>query len=76
MAGLAGRVAARLGRPVAVHRATGSVVEVEGETHLIPLFVTEALLLDRLLTPGVSADPPLGAALADIVAARHRAALT
>ncbi|MDO5670080.1 MAG: CbiX/SirB N-terminal domain-containing protein [Corynebacterium sp.] len=71
---LAQRVAARLGRQVGVRRATGDVTY--GETHLIPLFVTEALLLDRLLTPGVSADPPLGAALADIVAARYRAALT
>lgn len=72
VATLAGLLAARLGRAVAVRRATGKQAgaSISRDHHLIPLFVTHALLLDRLLTSGVSADPPLGTALAGIVADR------
>lgn len=78
VADLAELLAARLGRAVAVRRATGGEkgASISGASHLIPLFVTHALLLDRLLESGAAADPPLGKALTDIVAARYRAALT
>lgn len=73
VATLADRLAARLGRAVAVRRATGerTGASISGDHHLIPLFVTHALLLDHLLTSGASADPPLTAALAGIVADRY-----
>lgn len=76
---LADLLAARLGRDVGVARATGGgVASISDGAHLIPLFVTDALLLDRLRTarPRVTADPPLTDALRDVVAARYRAALT
>lgn len=75
---LADLLAARLGRDVAVARATGGVASISGGAHLIPLFVTDALLLDRLRAaqPRATADPPLTDALRDVVAARYRAALT
>ena len=76
---LAALLAARLGRDVGVARATGGgVASISDGAHLIPLFVTDALLLDRLRTarPRVTADPPLTDALRDVVAARYRAALT
>ncbi|HHU68326.1 MAG TPA: sirohydrochlorin chelatase, partial [Corynebacterium sp.] len=88
---LAALLAARLGRDVDVVRATGTQgvqgaqgtqgaqgASISDGAHLIPLFVTDALLLDRLRTarPRVTADPPLTDALRDVVAARYRAALT
>ena len=74
VADLAGLLAARLGRAVSVTRATGGAAgaSLSGGTHLIPLFVTDALLLDRLCATGVGADPPLGVALAGVVAERYR----
>lgn len=78
---LAALLAARLGRDVDVVRATGTQgvqgaqgASISTDTHVVPLFVTDALLLDRLRTTGASTDPPLGEALAGIVADRYRTA--
>lgn len=76
---LADLLAARLGRDVAVVRATGEkAASISSGAHLVPLFVTDALLLDRLRAaqPHATSDRPLTDALRDVVAARYRAALT
>ncbi|SDS83593.1 sirohydrochlorin chelatase [Corynebacterium timonense] len=72
------------GTPVTTVPATGygervgssGVAEVaSASAHLLPLFVTEGLLLDRVfrMWPGTTS-APLGADLSPIVAARYRAA--
>ncbi|MDO5511913.1 sirohydrochlorin chelatase [Corynebacterium sp.] len=72
VADLARRVGERLGRAVSVRRATGTRASISKNSHLIPLFVTDGLLLDQMLASGASADPPLAEDLADIVAERYR----
>lgn len=78
------RVEKRAGTPVTTVPATGrgelvgaaGIEAVASEnTHLLPLFVTEGLLLDRVfrMWPGTTS-APLGADLASIVAARYWAA--
>ena len=89
-AGLAGRT----GRRVDVIAATGpgggtgavlSRAHVAGSLHVLPLFVTRGLLLDRLTDrlpgtrpggPEISVSAPLGRDLAQIVATRYSDALT
>lgn len=57
--------------------ADGIDAVAEENTHLLPLFVTRGLLLDRVcrMWPG-TISAPLGADLAHIIAARYRAAST
>lgn len=57
--------------------ASGIEAVAREDAHLLPLFVTRGLLLDRVhrMWPG-SISAPLGADLAHIVAARYRSALS
>ncbi|WP_342318537.1 sirohydrochlorin chelatase [Corynebacterium mayonis] len=60
-----------------------AVAKRHNAVHLVPLFVTEGLLLDKAMSAldaiaartgaSITASPPLGVALSRIVAARHRA---
>lgn len=81
---LAGLIAERLDRPVEVvpaTNATRTLAEVEaehGRIHVLPLFVTAGLLLDKAaaaLGPGSGISAPLFTDLAPVVAARYTAAV-
>lgn len=70
---LAARVAALTGVSTFAHRATGRdpLLDV-ARAHVVPLFVTHGLLLDKLQLPaGWTMSEPLSVALADIVVARY-----
>lgn len=76
---VAGLVSAR----VLVHPATRAPFPLEelelSDAHLIPLFVTEGLLLDKArhhLPPHTTISSPLGTDLAPLIAARYRQAVS
>ena len=79
VANLADDVAELTGRrvwAVAATRGTtiGDVAAQSNKLHILPLFVTSGLLLDKvdIRAPHVTVSPPLGSDLAGIVAARYR----